>query len=102
MNQPHTHHRHSLRDSFGLMLGFVVAFLAVAPIYDASIAIFLRQIAPYAMLASIGVWQILWGLSLFFALVVGTRFVFAMMVQVIAGFLAIIALRLSLSRKRGG
>jgi len=101
MSQHHNMNRHALRDSFGLMLGFVAAFLGVVPAYDASIDMFLRQIAPYAMLLSHGLWQIIWGLCLFCALIVGTRFIFAMVMQIVAAFFSMIAVRLSLPRQRG-
>ena len=94
--------RHFLRDNFGLALGLLVAVYGIVPAYERSIDIVLNQLSPAFTLISAPIIAILWGLCLFYFLIVGTRFIFATVINILGTMLSIIAVRLSLSRKREG
>ncbi|MCY7297303.1 hypothetical protein [Alteromonas sp. a30] len=93
--------RHGLRDNFGKALGVLCALYFVAQAHAYTVEYFLLQIRPFIHFGHDMLWSLLWGLCVFYVLVMGVRFIFAAIIGAITTLLSIIAVRISLPRKRG-
>lgn len=101
MNQQNQSHPHTLRDKLGTALGILCAFFWVVPAHEHSVDVFIKQIKPLLPYGHEFIMSIIWGVCLFYLLVVGVRFVVVTAIGMLTTLLSIIAVRLSLSRRRG-